>query len=52
LAQAFKLNPRLINGIILDNNGMSDDALANLSIGLKGLENLKSFIYKRNEMQR
>ena len=49
LAEAFKGNPKLINSIILDDNGLTDESFAKICEGLRFLDATKTLVYRRNE---
>ena len=51
LAQAMEGNPKLLTGIILDNNGIRDEHFATILQGLQKLDNIKIIVYRNNCLQ-
>ena len=49
LGHACKANPKLINTVILDSNGLLDESLAKLLRGMQSLDHVKSIVYKNND---
>ena len=49
LAASFKGNPKLINTVIFDNNGIKDEDFGRILQGMQSLDHVKSIVYKLND---
>jgi len=52
LATAMQGNPKLLTGIILDNNGIRDEHFAAILQGMQKLANVKTIVLRNNSLQK
>jgi len=52
LATAMQGNPKLLTGIILDNNGIRDEHVATILQGMQKLANVKTIVLRNNSLQK
>jgi len=52
LGESIASQPKLLNTIVLDNNGLCDEDFSKIIKGMCKLDNLKSLVIKKNEISR